>query len=679
MGEQPFFSIIIPTRNRHETLIHTIKTVLNQDFEDFELIISDNNSTEETFLAVNEFEDLRLKYFNTKSSLSMIDSWEFALDKSSGKYVIFFGDDDGLVDGALIFLFKLLINGKQQVINWARVSYYWPDMTPAELSDHLSIPLFSENHGSYLDSQKIFDEIMHGRYYTILPMLYNSVVSKEVINKIKEDTDGVLFASKSPDVYSGFAIAHTVKQYLSLTIPLSINGASKYSNGIASMFRANNNSINKEFNQLNEKIQGNRNRFTIPPVRSIYYAVIDSYLQYIDRFNDTVSLVDEKKIITLILSSLKVFNIEERQVMYEQITDYANKSIELSTWFKAQYKLENIPISSIIPNISHNHIFSNNTLEIEPQSFGIKNVFDASLFAGKILKLATLDVNLLSFDSKVQPERKVTTKILPRIKSIIVKQKKRVKNIILKSIQPNRSFQYNRSQLIAIAENYPSIVNNGYRHIEKTVDLVHFFKLDPSYSIIDVGGADGAIAKQFSGNFPNATVYTFEPIANTFKELQDNIEGYSKIKAINKGLGAQVGKHPIFKLSRVTSSSLFPAQEKIRNEFFAENLQHVEEELITISTLDDEIPAQEDINILKIDVQGYEVEVLKGATATLKNTRIIVVEMQNHELYEGAPKYFELDAYIRSFGFCLYDIVPSIREDKQLYEWDGIYVNNSLL
>ena len=260
-NQSPFFSIVIPTRNRHDTLYYSIQTVLEQSFDDFELIISDNHSSIETSQCIQKFSDQRLKYFRTDADLSMIDSWEFALNKTKGKYVIFFGDDDGLIKDALKFIRETIDsfyqrNEKIFVMNWQRVGYYWPDIIPPELSNRMSMPLHKSIHGYYLNGQAIIREVIHNKkYYTILPMMYNSVVHREVIHSIKKDHGGYFFASNAPDVYSGFTLANYAKTYLHLTIPLSINGASKYSNGISFMYARRSNKINKEFLALNANAQ----------------------------------------------------------------------------------------------------------------------------------------------------------------------------------------------------------------------------------------------------------------------------------------------------------------------------------------------------------------------------------------------------------------------------------------
>src|SRR5689334_13645205 len=129
----PVFSIIIPTRNRYDTIRYSIMTVLNQQFQSFELIISDN-SDEENLQYRDSIKDLltkdRVKYFRPEQVLSMSDHWEFAVSKATGKYIIIFGDDDGLVSGSLNIIDKALQSTQAELVSWARVEYSWPDRMP---------------------------------------------------------------------------------------------------------------------------------------------------------------------------------------------------------------------------------------------------------------------------------------------------------------------------------------------------------------------------------------------------------------------------------------------------------------------------------------------------------------------------------------------------------------------
>ena len=65
----------------------------------------------------------------------------------------------------------------------------------------------------------------------------------------------------------------------------------------------------------------------------------------------------------------------------------------------------------------------------------------------------------------------------------------------------------------------------------------------------------------------------------------------------------------------------------------------------------DEIMEGKSFNFLNIDVQGYELEVLKGAVKCLQNVYYIIVEVNRGELYEGCPMVEDIDYFLSGFGF----------------------------
>ena len=79
-------SIIIPTRERCDTLKYTLKTCLIQDDGNLDIIVSDNFSQDATKGVVQSFSDKRIQYINPGKRLSMSHHWEFALWFSSDPY-----------------------------------------------------------------------------------------------------------------------------------------------------------------------------------------------------------------------------------------------------------------------------------------------------------------------------------------------------------------------------------------------------------------------------------------------------------------------------------------------------------------------------------------------------------------------------------------------------------------
>jgi glycosyltransferase involved in cell wall biosynthesis len=90
----PTVSVIIPTFNRPEFLALAIRSVLRQTFQDFELIIVDNGSSEATKKTINEFMDERIRYLRIDVNNGVSRARNLAIEHAVGKYVAFLDDDD---------------------------------------------------------------------------------------------------------------------------------------------------------------------------------------------------------------------------------------------------------------------------------------------------------------------------------------------------------------------------------------------------------------------------------------------------------------------------------------------------------------------------------------------------------------------------------------------------------
>lgn len=97
----PFFSVIIPTYNRAGFINKTIQSVLAQQFEDFEIIIVDDGSTDNTYEVIQTIQDYRVFYFN-KQNAERAAARNFGIAKSKGKYVSFLDSDDLLLPHHLL-------------------------------------------------------------------------------------------------------------------------------------------------------------------------------------------------------------------------------------------------------------------------------------------------------------------------------------------------------------------------------------------------------------------------------------------------------------------------------------------------------------------------------------------------------------------------------------------------
>jgi glycosyltransferase involved in cell wall biosynthesis len=97
----PLFSIVIPTYNRADLVKLAIRSVLRQTWRDFEIVVCDNFSQDDTGRVVREVGDPRARYVRTPRHLVIADNWEFARTQAAGTLVLMLSDDDALVPTAL--------------------------------------------------------------------------------------------------------------------------------------------------------------------------------------------------------------------------------------------------------------------------------------------------------------------------------------------------------------------------------------------------------------------------------------------------------------------------------------------------------------------------------------------------------------------------------------------------
>jgi glycosyltransferase involved in cell wall biosynthesis len=355
-------SIVIPTQNRAETLYWTLKTVVEQSYDNLQIIVSDNCSIDNTFEIVNSFDDKRILYTKTPKMVSMSSNWENGLSVVDGDYVFFLGDDDGIVPNACNDVSSFLISNPTSAFVWNKPNYNWPNsIFPNEF--------FAELEDTILEipSNLLLRAIAEGQTsYGRLPILYSGFISTNIINKIKSNT-GKFFISVTPDVYSGIAIASQIKHYVYSMRPMSINGGSIHSNGQS--ISRNDGKYEKFFNDIDIPI--NREIPVIPG--SISSCIAESFLQAQENGLTCNLRLNKKKYLKLIKNEvLSIQNIEIR-----------NSSISKLN------KILKSPISQLIAKTNSkinkkNKLLSQKTMFLDSNLFEIKNIYDACNLTFKI-------------------------------------------------------------------------------------------------------------------------------------------------------------------------------------------------------------------------------------------------------------------------------------------------------
>lgn len=226
---KPLLSLIIPTRERAQTLVHTLATALDQRSQEFEVVVSDNASEDDTRQVVDGAGDPRVRYFNTGRRLSMCDNYEFALENARGDYAVIIGDDDAVLPGRLDALLERLGSLPEPLTHmWPLHVYDWPiDGQPA-VATHVA-PQLAEREIDLKDAgRRILG--LGGWKYGMLPSPYHGAVPTRILNALRART-GRVFHSTQPDVFTAMAIPAFADRAINLGRTVTMNGRSPKSNG----------------------------------------------------------------------------------------------------------------------------------------------------------------------------------------------------------------------------------------------------------------------------------------------------------------------------------------------------------------------------------------------------------------------------------------------------------------
>lgn len=235
-----------------------------------------------------------------------------------------------------------------------------------------------------------------------------------------------------------------------------------------------------------------------------------------------------------------------------------------------------------------------------------------------------------------------------------------------------------RPLVVNISDEFPQATNLS--HIEQMIRVLQQAVKNTDGVIVDLGAANGDVSADFLKAFPNLEFHLFEPLKESYTNCVQKFKGNPNVNIHNKAVGNIAGQTIINQAATNQSSSLLSFADNQKEEFFIERIgQVINKETIDVVRLNDYLKVDKPIWLLKLDLQGYEVEALKGADNLLKQTRFVLCEMMNHDSYNGAPQYHDIDTYLRSQGFKLLDTVGGLRRSNKLLEFDSIYYNPALI
>lgn len=215
---QPLLSIVVPTKDRYFYLIKLIELIQGFNEDELELVIQDNTKDNTEILSFLKTIDCsRIRYGHREEQIPVTLNSDLAILNSTGKYVCFIGDDDGVVRNILDYVRWMEDNRVDSLRSEPPISYNWPD-SKGLIYDSSSKLRFHKPLGRKV----IVNDFHHIRKYNLehgglvqgkSPRIYCGIVRRDILNLVYDKT-GSFFPGPSPDMASSTALSYFVKKHV---------------------------------------------------------------------------------------------------------------------------------------------------------------------------------------------------------------------------------------------------------------------------------------------------------------------------------------------------------------------------------------------------------------------------------------------------------------------------------
>lgn len=396
LNEDIFISVMIPTRNSANVVRYALMTCIEQNYENYEVIVSDNSSigNDETKKVVEELNCDKIKYYRTPEELSMPENYNYAYSKCKGEYIINIGSDDGLLLHCLEKINKVIKDLNYPMsITWDTVAYGWPDVNIECMKNGLFIPYPTQENNinaSYRDISFLKSVLNFESRYSVLPMFYcNSIIKRELAEKAKEIA-GNVFCADAPDVYTGIVFAYLQGKYIHIDMPMSIGGSSGKSVGINGEFSLSKDEFLKNYEWENKRIKDN---FGYEIEMLEFYLGLEGTVKRVACQCKKIFFENDAELDINMESFYKkvIKNIYEGysnidyilQLLHKSIIEYGDENI--IKWFEENYISVEFNGYKKYQDLKLNAGYFERGLVIDASNFNVTNVYEASNLHRKIV------------------------------------------------------------------------------------------------------------------------------------------------------------------------------------------------------------------------------------------------------------------------------------------------------
>lgn len=189
--------------------------------------------------------------------------------------------------------------------------------------------------------------------------------------------------------------------------------------------------------------------------------------------------------------------------------------------------------------------------------------------------------------------------------------------------------------------------------------------------MIDIGANRGVWSLELHSVYPDVQSLLVEPnvdLVDTLTKVCENKNGW---KFVTAGCASDNSSRKFRKCEDTVSSSFAVGDQEIKGNF--EEMQ-----VYSLDHLREEYFSDSNVELIKIDAEGLELEVLSGGGASIRQAEMVMLEVSFFEYAAGRPKFSEIVSRMDEFGFSIYDFTMFYRRpsDFALGLMDCVFVNN---
>jgi FkbM family methyltransferase len=201
---------------------------------------------------------------------------------------------------------------------------------------------------------------------------------------------------------------------------------------------------------------------------------------------------------------------------------------------------------------------------------------------------------------------------------------------------------------------------------QKSLENIRKLGFSPKYCL-DIGAYEGGWTRDFKKIFPNCKILMIEGQTEMESKL---IQTKNQFKDVDYKMALLGSAENVVLFNKYETAS------SVLNETNITNAEVEERQLCLLDKIISTSGAQLTPDFIKIDTQGYELEILKGGEQTLSTATAVLLEVSFIDIYINCPLAADVLSYMNDRGFVVYDICTLMRRpyDNALYQADILFV-----